>query len=398
MRRIRLRFVLWVIGLVALYLLANLRLRVFPHILLIFWILLPILSLLFSFLSRKHLSFNVDVKPGTVQQFEDAYWFCTIKNKSKFMSFLLTFPDLKYHDGKNLETLELMLLPGEEQVIELPFQAHYTGPYVLNKHEPVFEDLLGFFWLSLSKDQFAQSQKSLLCLPSLSEDIFTDQQDSRLAEYRSPIEKKSLNEVTDEVYSIEPKRQGQSLSQAHWKLSARMQQWMIKHYSEKDIHPLRLVVDLDHVEKEPELYFENMENKILDNTSIHLLQERNRLLDSCYSFAKSVLDSGGPIEITERTGEDIFKVKGQQNDHAVQVRLAAIPFEQNELTWHLDTSKDRRQVLFLQTIDEKTLGSLLRFKEQKLDFLVLSYHNKLSQGMEKTLEDHSISCLWIDKE
>ena len=396
MKGIRLRFVFWVLGLVALYLLANLKLRVFPHVLIIFWILLPILSIIFSYASRKKLKLRIEVDPLYINRDEPGTWLCTLRNESRHMSFFLQFPKLKFLEGrKKPKPFEIMLQPGEERHLRLFFQADYSGHYSLDAEEPIYEDLLGFFWLGFSRD-FNRISSDLFCLPRLKDEIFNDRQARLLDEYRQPQDQKSLNAVTDDVFSIEPLRQGQSLAHAHWKLSARLQEWMIKHYSDNELQPLRIVLDLKDIDWEGKVRFQELENEPLSEDLIRMLNNRNRILDSVYSYMNILLSLKTGVELCDRTGSSPVSYYGPEEIEAVGQKLSALAFKEEKSAWGLDLSPDRKQLIFIQEIEEDTLGSLIRYKEYGLQFLVISLRSGLSDHIEKQLRDNLVSCLWID--
>lgn len=397
MKGIRLRFVFWILGLVALYLLANVRLRIFPHILLIFWLLLPILSIIFSLISRRKLSLEIYVDPSALERGEQGTWLCNLTNDSKFMSFFLQFPNLQLAEGKGYRTVEIMLQPGERRELRLGFTTWYTGKYQLDAEEPIYEDLLGFFWLGFSK-QFKAVVSDLYSLPKEDNDIFTEDQENYLSDYRNPVDRKSLNAVTDEVYSIDPIRQGQSLTHAHWKLSARLQQWMIKSYSERELMPLRVIVDCKNFSPEPKVEFFGMrrDKQKIDNHQALLL--RNRLLDSCNDFLQDALAADLAIELCDRSSHVLGSYHGLFDQMEAAIGLASIPFEQVKRSWHLDSSEERRQVIFVQEIDEETLGSLIRYRDYGIKYLLVSFKENLTEGMDKQLQDNLISTMWIDEE
>ncbi len=397
MKGIRLRFIFWILGLVALYLLANVRLRIFPHILLIFWLLLPVLSIIFSLISRRKLSLEIYVDPSAIERGERGTWLCNLTNDSQFMSFFLQFPNLQIADGKSFRTVEIMLQPGERRELRLDFTTSYTGEYELDAEEPIYEDLLGFFWLDFSK-QFKAIVSTLHSLPREDDQIFTEDQENYLSDYRNPVDRKSLNAVTDEVYSIDPIRQGQSLTHAHWKLSARLQEWMIKSYSEREMMPLRVIVDCVSYNPAPKVEFYGMRREIVKMDNHQGLLLRNRILDSCNVFLQDALSADLEIELCDRSSNVLGNFHGIVDQMGASIRLASIPFDLPKKSWHLDSTEERKQVIFVQEIDEETLGSLIRFREYGIKYLLISFKKSIAAGMDKQLQDNNITCMWIDEE
>ena len=92
MKGLRFRFFMWIAAAVILFLLANTKLRPFPHVLLIFWLLLPILSAGFSFLSGRHIDRKEELRPLRLHRGEEGEWILELNNSSRWMPFFLHFP------------------------------------------------------------------------------------------------------------------------------------------------------------------------------------------------------------------------------------------------------------------------------------------------------------------
>lgn len=396
MRGIRLRFILWIGSWIGLFFLANLRLRVFPHILLLFWTLLPVLSMIFSLISRPKLEMKLTAVPMELPHGEKGIWRCVLTNNSRWMAFFLRFPDLVVLEGKRPEAFELMLRPGETRSMQFVCELPYAGCYPLRAKEPIFEDLLGFFWLSFAK-RFTESVGECLALPMVSASAFTMEQRSLLSRFRVPIERRSFDTMTDEVFSIDPISPGESLSRTHWKLSARLQEWMIRHYCERSIEPVAVAIHLSPVPAAPSILLDNTKNRDMTKRQKRLLENRDRLLDAAYSVVAEVLQSGGSAECYFSTN-DVMVLRTPDDLLPFGRELSRIPFEGNETAEFSDIHPERRLLLFYDGTDERVLGEMIERKSLGQSFLLISFLANTPREIRDSLHFEGIDCLWLDEE
>lgn len=395
MRGIKVRFLFWLLGWIALFLLANLKLRVFPHVLLLFWTLLPILSLLVSLLSRKQLHLSLELSPSSCLEGEEGKWICHLTNESRVMAFFLRFPEMRKTTKRFHPPVEIMLKPGESRELILSYQYPYPGKYSFNQKEPVFEDFLGFFYLKFSHI-YRQATPQGWSLPKKAGDM-----PGRLSEkleslaYEQNLHRK--NEVTDEIFSIDPIHPGESLAHAHWKLSARMQKWMIKRYSEQEKQPFRFIIDLLALSQAPEPIFHGIYYKEPSAEEKKWLGLRSDLLRLVWTIGEDLLRKGESIEIGTRNSV-IFRFQGAEDRLGFQKWLADLPFVEEKSDWFLQPLGQRQQLIFVDRLSEENVGSLLQNQELGVSFLLVSFKKAAKQSLVDTLEKSPIECIWLDEE
>ncbi len=396
MKGVRLRFWFWIAGGAALFLLANLRLRIFPHILILFWLLLPILSLVFSLLSRSKLELQISTAPSALQRNQEGMWQCRLVNHSKWMAFFLRFPELRLRRGRRIRRLELMLRPHESRMIEFPFLLNHTGTYELRAREPWFEDLLGFFWLSFSA-RYRSNAASCTALPHAVDEQADERMEEVLQDCQTPIDRKSFDALSDEVFSIEPWVQGQSMAHTHWKLSARLQEWMIRHYSEHGHQPLRITLALSSCAA-PQPVFSGIEETPLSEQHAHQLALRDQLLDQTRFLLVQSAKTHGTIELATTVQKESFLFPDAPSEDEIDRMLSSLPFEFDECPMPIALRSDQQQLLLIQSLDEGTLGQLLSLRDLGQLFHVLSFKQNTSKELRQRLDEEGISCMWLDEE
>lgn len=395
MKGIRLRFVFWILGWVALFLVANLKLRAFPHIFIVFWSLLPILSLGFSMLMRSKLELRIGVAPTILDCGKQGEWLCELHNHSRMMAFFLRFPQVLITGGKRSLPLDIMLRPGESRSFRLAFELDHIGEYSLKAKTPIFEDLLGFFWLSFAK-HFTTVSSQCIALPAADKPVLTEDQAGQLTLYSQPIDRRSFSAMTDEVFSIDPIANGESLAHAHWKLSARMQEWMIKHYSERGRQPISIILDPMSMASSPEARFVDTVNTLPTDAEEAALTDRDHLLQAAYQLVQMMLSTDSPVVISDRSGDRSEHFMYHTEAEAARIFLGSFAFKRLNDRWQLNMDRDNRLFIFVQQLDDESLGTLIKQARSGLDFLLISFRGNHDARTVEQLEDHEIRCLWLE--
>lgn len=393
MKKIRPRLLSWILGWLVLFLLANIRLRPFPHILLIFWSLLPILSVLFSRFSANKLKAGISIHPRFLERKTPGTWLCKLTNESPFMAFFLTFPSLKVsHKGKN-EMAKIMLEARESRELKMEFELPYTGPYVLKTEDPLYEDLLGFFLMPFKKQKIIKSV-NCYALPAASVSVYEGRKGSMDTGLGTGNVPKSQNTRSDEVFSIEPYNQGENLANTHWKLSAKLGKLMIKHYSETEQKPLHIIVHTYHCPA-PEAHFLPGPEESLDDKTKKLLEERTFFLDHVASLCLSLSNKRQLVELADESGEYNY-VEQKQNPEDIRFWLAQLPFETKDKTWHMEAIGDKEQLVLVQRFDQQTLGNLLKIYDSGIEFYCGSFLSMNDDEMINQVKKSPLKLIWLD--
>ncbi len=392
MKGIRLRFIFWAVGWIALFLLANIRLRVFPHILLIFWMLLPILSLGFSLTMRRRFHRKESLEPLRLIHGERGTWIMALDNQSHLMPFFLHYPipSKKSHQQQT----EVMVAPRSERIIRIPFDTPYIGVYTFAAGEPYVEDLLGFFRLTLP----AHTNQTLKCLalPARVEG-FKPFSGSLGKADDQVVDHVSLTQQSDEIFSIDPMRDGEGFSHVHWKLSARMQKWMVRHYSDVDQEPFRMIAVPRSVKFSGRARFSGLrsqENPMVDER----MRERTHFLDLFFSAVLDLLDLGYPVDIGDREGELHHLSPIASDDDRLGVLLAQLPYQSANESLRLSQTEGNPQLIWVEQLNESIFGSLLNYQRLGFEFRLITVRSQIQTDLIQKLEQSAIESIWLDEE
>lgn len=260
--RLRPGFILWAITLIALFVLQHTRLRPFPHILLLFWLLLIPAAWINLHLAKKNLVLRLhnqsDIERNTPFSVEIA-----AENRSRF-----TAARLRMNDGRTDQICTV--LPESVEFIPYTTHAMHTGAFFLPDHPIRLEEPFGLFQTNIVPED-----NRIWVLPLQSADDYSLQeglqgQSPRTAPFR---------EGRDETAYVEPYTRGRSMRHIHWKLSARMQQWLTRHMDD-ETDPILILAVLGPEGTEP-----------VD------LDKKDRMYDFSYAVCASALRKGRPLRL-----------------------------------------------------------------------------------------------------
>lgn len=230
MRSIRFKFYLWVAVWVAIFVSANFQLREFPHFLWIFWSLLPVTSVFLLYLLRR--SVRMLASPRTIEMTHGAVESITVQ-----ITALSKFTRLEVfaEDGRKLQ------LDGRDKsTLTYTVHAPHIGQYAAPKSNLYVSDPMGFFTF-----YWDVKLPSLLSLPAQSTGKIVSMQavgDAYRAADPTTVRKESPIPLL-----VSDRRVGESLRRAHWKLSARLQKWMIRRADDEPEREVTLLLDLPFV-------------------------------------------------------------------------------------------------------------------------------------------------------
>lgn len=391
MKSLRARFYLWLCGWPLLFLLANLKLRPFPHILIIFWTLLPILSLAFSLYFVKKIDKKEEIYPLRLRYGQRGEWTIHLTNRSSIMPFFLHFAIPGKAQKKKY--IAIILQPGETRDFKLPFLLPYTGKYQFTFGEPIFEDLLGFFNIPLTAGAKVLKKEDCFALPAPLEKINEDFKTvSSLSEKGG--NRKALQLLSDEIFSIDPLREGESMAHTHWKLSARLQQWMIKNYSDFDREPVRFIIDPQSVDYDGEAVFSDHIH--VSQEIQRIMEERTNFIDIFYRSALSLLSKGVDLDLADKSCNFIHLTSAKHEDK-LSFFLASLPYLGINNNWRLTHSYEKKQIIWIQKLDEIDLGSLIKYKKLGISFIIFSFKSNMSDDVYEKLQNSGLDYSFIDE-
>lgn len=312
---IRPRFYFWLLFLFGVWVGTHFGHWPWVNLLLFFLLLLPLFSLLSALISKRRIKLQLIGEEPYIERGQYARWYFRLNIRHQLRTLFLHGQFFDSMSKNNGSSEEFRIRPGEQFQLVIEMAGRHCGKVRPHHFQLRMLDPLGFFSLKLGKiteDQFADIAVMPLSLMTIREQNDT----------RSPIEagehasKKSDTDL-DEIDRMRPMQAGDRMRSIHWKLSARMQTWMVRQYEKADEAQLCFLVNLPHVEH-PE-----------DPEEEPLLTLRDRVLDQVSASCQSLLNDGYKILLKTRMPWPVVTTADSMSEYdMLRIQLAGLPFEQ----------------------------------------------------------------------
>ena len=338
--KIRTGFYVWALMLVALFVLQHTRLRAFPHILLLFWLLLPLASLANVLLARK----NALVSMKSTHAYEREQPFpirLQVKNRGAFTVLRLWL----HTPGKGEP---LLVSPKEETAFTLYTEATHIGAYPLPDRNVYIDEPFGLFRLPVN----IQPDRVWILPGEIDTTTTAIEGQSGQSPRTTPFQNGQ-----GETAFVEPLPYGKPMRHIHWKMSARMQEWMTKHMDE-EADPTRLFILLPPPG-------DTEENR----------NAKDDLYDTAYTRAKLALKRKQPVRLFAKEPLNRLYAMPEQS-RSLRLALSMHAAEEPQPLQALRQIDEKTQsvLVFAHRIDNATENELLslRGRVHKLEVLLFT--------------------------
>ena len=232
-----------------------------PYMLFYVTIVLPVISIGFTFIAYSRFRFVEAIDKRIVVKGETVNFTLSIHNPD---FFLYPFIKVNFYGedtifSRQFQAKSFSLLPFRKKSFTFNLVCKYRGYYMVGIKTIVFEDYLGIFSLSYSPN----TTKTITVNPRLIELDNLYIKTNYLSESHS-----ILNTRYEDITTISDSRKyayGDSLKKIHWKLSAKVNQLMVKNYEGTSKTNCVIMLDL---EKNKYSYDQNimLEDKLIEAT------------------------------------------------------------------------------------------------------------------------------------
>ncbi len=219
MIKITRQFIGWCIGLVIIFLMTNITYRNYHHVLLLFWLMLPVVSLILLFWNIKNYDINYEIVNSPIDRGQEAKW-QLIVNKLRLLVKIKV-------DKKEVFDID-------KKIIKPTLHAGKVVPPLMEL-EIISEFRLFSYKLSLDLD------KTILALPLLEVPAYLEKQLSNLIERHSNNLAK-ISFMEDEFDHLDVLKPRESLKRVHWKLTSRHQRFIVARDKPPVVPTLKIVV------------------------------------------------------------------------------------------------------------------------------------------------------------
>lgn len=255
-----LRWLLWVIVFLATIFISQLQHRFFSPVLLLFLMSFGLVSFFYDRFTHK-LKAYVSARDELVQRTDDASWELVIRNDDRVRTHVIYFWQEK---TKQILPIE----PNREAVIELMIDTRHCGVQQFPEVKLQFISVFGLFKLPLP---FAlHRHASVYVLPTVSQSL--EEPGSlgdliKLGQHQASGREANLDEV-NHLRSLQP---GDPRRLIHWKLSARLQTWMVRQFSKAQEKTLNILFELPRLNPQALESSLSLRDALLDHLSDQIL-------------------------------------------------------------------------------------------------------------------------------
>ncbi|MDO5733773.1 MAG: DUF58 domain-containing protein [Eubacteriales bacterium] len=362
---ITLRLVLHLILILLALLFNHLGKWPFLQTLIFFLMALPLIALISGFILRRRVKLGLSTEAELVERGEVARWIIRVDNPSFFFTLFCharlrsarLYPDQPY--------LERDFLLPRRGLSEIRFEhsATHCGPLELSALELWLKDPFGFFMFKLTESKKLEALDKIYVLPQKMDLLAETAEAEMQLEEGAFLAKKSMSEI-DEIDRMRQMQPGDRIKSIHWKLSARVQDWMVKQYEKAEERQVLFLFDLpkipakaSNLEREDTLF---LRDTILEHSTA--LLERFLMNDF---IVKLLLSGVQPANLTASKISDF---------EFLRQALAKIPL-------------DPPEALEMQLRDELTNP------EKKLFFVITDSLTASSVGLLSVLQKENAGCV-----
>ncbi len=341
---IRPRLFFWFLAVIACFIGNQLIAHEFIMIVMIFLLALPVFSVLYTFLIHKKLKIKVRVEEEYIERGENAVWYLDLHNTSPFQTMMLQIvvKENTLHVQQHQLKSTVFVSQNSAETVRLTAKPAYSGPFNANSLAIFLNDIFGFFKLKVySGSELAIPDVHVLPLEEQSSS-YKDYLVSQLESGQIPLGKSLI--LQDEIDRFRGMEKGDSLKLIHWKLSARLQEWMVKEFDKEDDQSVTVLLNL------PEIFF-----KTYNANSDRVLQLRDYMLDHTYTAIQIFLSQQATVRLKTYQPELVVEEAIHMNEaDLLRKQLSHIPYRKLidfEDQIHNEIIGNKQNILYIATYE-----------------------------------------------
>lgn len=352
------RLILWFIIFIASIVSAQLKLRNFPHILVIFLLFMPVVSLAHALFMRRRIRISYRRTQEFIPRGEKALWQVTIKNPA--------LHPMVFHIKENQAITRYVLEGKGELSLEFGIRAEHTGPLDPPDLSYYLQDSFNLFRIPIKR---SFNNMKIYALPLASRHRL-ESTTGEIQEHDGAQAKHARTEHLDDIHQLRAMTHGDPLKLIHWKLSARQGEWMVKEYR-KEEDPSTLFLTL--------LPQEN-------------LSLRDSLLDLTYQSAKAFLYQQLSISLYSEIPEPLhLQASSLAELEHLRAQLGRVPHTAQQslksLLFHVEKRDNQSLLLLCSTLTPEDIRSLKIHRDHFTRMRVVLYtEESMSQYNKNLLE------------
>lgn len=254
-------FYYWLIFLPALITVQHFRLRPFPHIVVLFWLLIPVASILWLQWTVRRIQVSIPANLPPVERRRSFALTVTLTNPLRLHEIQVTTHP---HDRPRF------VAPGASAAFVLPSEAPHVGLFYVPEEPLYLSDPFRLFYAPVP---VTQSMVTVHPSDANAPALFAES----TGEQRS-TSKQLLTRRPGETAYVEPLQTGQPVQHIHWSLSARMQNWMVRRFEKEEEDTCLLIADPPDNADTADMLFDQMaavgRDLLAEGFSVRIASER----------------------------------------------------------------------------------------------------------------------------
>lgn len=311
---IRPRFIIWCIFTLLVWIVGHFGDWVWLNLLLFFMLFLPLLSFLAGLWHRRRLSFRCRLPKPYIERFQPATWFFDLGHQGRYLDLPLLAEYWENSQAGSQQRVSFKLRAGEKRQLAIEIPGKHTGPLRPSLFSLRLLDPLGFFSLKIISYGAREFEPVLVLPRSLLAEI--EKEESRPYIEEGETSSQKSDQDLDEVDRLRPLQAGDPMRTIHWKVSARMQNWMVRQYERADENQIFILFDLPSIDEPGQM-------------TDPILYLRDELLDQVSEASQSFLNKSFQIRLLlNGQVQDEIKANSLDDYQALRIRLASLPYRQ----------------------------------------------------------------------
>lgn len=347
---IRPRFIYYLLFSITVWLASHIGEWSWSNLLFFFLLILPLISLLIALWQRRKIQIDFYPDQAYIERNAHASWYLRLSSHNRFHE---QFVQAAYREnplGEVEHIQPLAISAGEDLELIFEMSADHVGPLKPQYLEVKTTDPCRFFTLNLASF-VDENIPPIWVLPRSLISLIEKSESKPYLETAESVSQKSNHDL-DEIDLIRPMRRGDHRKDIHWKLSARMQDWMVRQYEKADENKIYILCNLPSVD-----FSSKQVEQILD--------ERDLILDQVSEASQSFLSQDFSLVLSLRNPlREELEINNLDYYEFLRIILAKLPHTLAHNFAHvveeeLLFAKSRFYCLFTSELNPEIVSSIL---------------------------------------
>ena len=339
-------------------------------IVLLVLLLMPLFAVLFYLPAWSKIQIEQLFTDPIVERLQEASVELKIKNPSNyFFPYVSAFCIWHNENGeKQVLRKTFMLKPKSEYNVKFACKAYHCGIFPVGIYRLALRDVFGFFyWPRHGSKWWRNYASEINVIPGWQKGV-NDWTDPHNWPLPGLTAQKQVSSELDALANIRDYQAGDSMKRIHWKLSARLDSWMVKEYEDPKKRYICFSLDAQdpHLEKTSEKHLDWLLETAATAMRAFLQNKRQiKWLDTQYDWQLDQADRLDQFDLIRQSMSHFNWNNQKWTDH-LTIRLEHQPIDMLVLvTWRIDQNISNWTENFLQGTKQKVMLLWLKVPQEQ---------------------------------